>query len=89
MKNFLSVGSVVMSTQGYDKNQIYVVKEINNKYAYVIDGNKRHFYKPKKKNLKHLLGFSIKCVLDLNNISKTNNEICKLVKSFKKAINKI
>jgi len=86
MKNGIVEGNVVVSKQGYDKGKIYVVKQISNEYAYVMDGLNRHFYNPKKKNLKHLQGFGVVCVLDENNVGKTNNEVHKLVKMFQKAI---
>ena len=89
MKNYISQGTLVMSKQGYDKNKIYVVKEVDEKYAYLIDGITRHFYNAKKKNLKHLMSFSIICKLDLQNIKKTNNEVCKLIASFNKALKKL
>lgn len=79
-------GSLVMSTQGYDKGTIYVVKQIMNGYAYVIDGQKRHFHNPKKKNSKHLKQFGVVCVLDEQNIAKTNNEVHKLIIAFKRAM---
>jgi len=79
-------GSLVMSDKGYDKNEIYVVKEIISGYAYLINGTNKHYNKPKKKNLKHLVKFSLICELDDKNIKKTNQEIHKLIKAFKKAI---
>lgn len=86
MESIIVVGSIVMSLQGYDKGKIYVVKQVNDGYAYVINGMQKHFYNPKKKNLKHLKGFSLVCVLDEKNVDKTNNEVYKLIKVFKKAI---
>lgn len=86
MKNYVIKGSVVISTKGYDKNEIYVVKDIINGYAHLINGMNKPFTNPKKKNLKHLKAFNVICELDENNIIKTNQEVHKLVVSFKKAI---
>ena len=86
MEAKIVVGSVVLSEQGYDKGKCYVVKEITNGFAYVMDGMKRHFHNPKKKNLKHLKSFSLVCVLEPNNVAKTNNEVHKLTKMFEKAM---
>lgn len=89
MVNSFKKGMLVMSTQGYDKGKFYIVKEITGQYAYLINGKERHFNKPKKKNLKHIKPFSLVCVLDEKNIARTDNEVYKLIKMFKKAINKI
>lgn len=86
MENYMTKGSVVISTKGYDKNEIYVVKDIINGYAHLINGMNKPFTNPKKKNLKHLKTFSAICELDEKNIKKTNQEVHKLVISFKKAI---
>ncbi len=86
MKNKIKLGMVVLSVKGYDKNSIYVVKDLTDNYAYLINGLTKPFNKPKKKNLKHLKSFSVICELDELNINKTNEEVHKLVKIFEKAL---
>lgn len=86
MTNSILKGNLVISIQGYDKGTVYVVKQVEGKYAYLIDGQQRHFHNPKKKNIKHLKKMSIVCVLEENNISKTNNEVHKLITIFKRAM---
>ena len=46
---------------GRDKGGFYLVVEVNDCYAKVVDGEKRLLSKPKNKNLKHLrpCGYSI------------------------------
>ena len=40
MKSVLNRGSVVQSLLGYDKGDIYVIKEANKSFAFVINGSK-------------------------------------------------
>lgn len=47
-------GMVVVSTQGRDNGQIYIVKNIENGYAYLVNGKQRTISNPKKKKYKHL-----------------------------------
>ncbi|MDE7454332.1 MAG: KOW domain-containing RNA-binding protein [Clostridia bacterium] len=55
-KEDLKIGSVVLSTQGRDKDAYFVVVNIDLKhgYAYLADGGMRKLNAPKKKNLKHI-----------------------------------
>lgn len=55
-KEDLSIGSVVMSTQGRDKDMFFVVVNVDYKhgYVYLADGGMRKLNAPKKKNLKHV-----------------------------------
>ena len=52
--NTLKIGSFVMSKQGRDKNNIYIVKEIFDKTVTLVDGNGKTLEKPKTKNKKHI-----------------------------------
>ena len=47
-------GMVVVSTQGRDNEHLYIVKNVENGYAYVVDGKQRTIQNPKKKKFKHL-----------------------------------
>ena len=49
-----SVGDVVYSKNGRDKETYFVVMSIENEYAYISNGSSRKSDKPKKKKLKHL-----------------------------------
>ena len=48
------VGSLVISTYGKDKGQLYFIKEIIDNRALLVDGYTRTIKKPKTKNLKHI-----------------------------------
>ena len=48
------VGSLVESTFGKDKGQLFFIIEINKNYALLINGSNRTYKKPKTKNLKHI-----------------------------------
>ena len=49
----VNVGDVVLSTKGRDVDQIYIVKAVENGYAYLVDGRGKTINKPKKKKFKH------------------------------------
>lgn len=48
------VGCVVKSKAGRDKEQFYVITELEGGYARVCDGKHRKLSNPKLKNLRHL-----------------------------------
>lgn len=89
MENGFYEGQLVVSTQGYDKGKFYVVKELLNGYAFVINGLKRHFTNPKKKNVKHLKPLGLGCQLNANATAQTNSEVNKLIKFFEKTLKKL
>lgn len=47
-------GDVVVATAGKEKNQIFVVLKVDQKYCYLVDGDRLKLTKPKKKSLKHV-----------------------------------
>lgn len=42
------------SMSGHDRNQIYLVKEKDDKFVYLINGTTKTMEAPKKKSLKHV-----------------------------------
>lgn len=50
----MKVGDVVISVFGHDEGEWYIVKYIDDKFIYLIDGKNKPLEKPKKKNLKHI-----------------------------------
>ena len=54
MNESLSIGSVVMSTQGRDKGMYFVVVSVGRDVVYLADGGMRKLNAPKKKNIKHV-----------------------------------
>ena len=49
-----SVGDIVYSKNGRDKEVYFVIMSIEDGYAYISNGSSRKSDKPKKKKLKHL-----------------------------------
>lgn len=47
-------GDVVIATAGKEKNQIFVVFKVDDKFCYLVDGDRLKLTKPKKKSLKHV-----------------------------------
>lgn len=42
------------SLSGHDRNQIYLVKEKNEKFVFLVNGTTKPLAAPKKKSLKHV-----------------------------------
>lgn len=51
----------MLSTQGRDKGNYFLVVEVDKGFVYVVDGGMRKLAKPKKKNVRHVSD-SGKCV---------------------------
>jgi ribosomal protein L14E/L6E/L27E len=52
-------GQIVRSVAGHDKGGIFfVIKNIDDDYVLVADGDLRRIEKPKKKNIRHLQPFN-------------------------------
>lgn len=52
--NNVSVGAIVQSLAGRDKNGFFIVIKIDGEYAVISDGKKRKVQSPKRKKIKHL-----------------------------------
>lgn len=50
----ISIGQIVISKAGHDKDTWYIVLKQEGEYVYVANGKLRLLDKPKKKKLKHL-----------------------------------
>ena len=48
------IGDIVVSIAGRDMGDLYVVREIEQGYAYLVDGKGKGQQKPKKKKLKQI-----------------------------------
>lgn len=42
------------SKSGHDRNQIYLIKEKDEKYVYLVNGTTKKLDAPKKKSVKHI-----------------------------------
>ncbi len=50
----LQVGMVVCATAGKEKDNFYIVTQLDGKAVYLADGKHRTLSKPKRKNVKHI-----------------------------------
>lgn len=75
----MQIGTVVKSIAGRDKNRFYIVLELDDNYAYIVDGKVHKLNKPKRKNLKHLS--KTNSVLSLAEHS-TNNSIRRTLSKY-------
>lgn len=50
----IRVGDIVLSTQGRDKGNYFLVVEANDGFVFLVDGGMRKLARPKKKNAKHV-----------------------------------
>ena len=53
-------GFVVKAIAGKEKNQVFVVVEVNDKFVFIADGKRLRVNKPKKKSVKHIQKVSTK-----------------------------
>ncbi len=60
MKDGISIGSVVLSTQGRDKGMYFVVTALEDNYVYLADGGMRKLAAPKRKNRRHISDSKVK-----------------------------
>ena len=86
MDKEFSVGDIVISLSGHDKNQPFIITSIDKKgYCGIIDGRYRTKDKPKFKNPKHLkiIAHSEEVLAKAMSALSTNTEIYKLIKVYK------
>lgn len=53
-KDSISVGEIVQSLAGRDKNEYFVVLSVDGEYVTLADGKKRKTQTPKRKKIKHI-----------------------------------
>lgn len=85
MKSKIKFGSLVCSISGHDKNKIYFVIKVEDKFAYCCDGRVKTLGSPKKKNLKHLkfLNVFYESLLEkFNNNKFYDYEIATIIKNY-------
>lgn len=76
------------SLSGHDRNQIYLVKEKDEKFVFLVNGTTKPLAAPKKKSLKHVqliknIPIEIKEILSG---SLTDLEVKRVVKMYKNII---
>ena len=79
----ISQGDVVIATAGKEKNQIFVVIEVNEKYCFLVDGKRLKLTKPKKKSLKHVQKAS-KIGFDCDKIKSKQDNVNAEIRKFLK-----
>jgi len=79
-------GSIVLSLAGRDKGNYFVITEIQDNFAYIVDGKIHKVENPKLKKLKHMVEHSSvdEALADkIKNKSKiTNQEIKRVLKKM-------
>lgn len=48
------IGEFAKSKAGHDKDEIFIIINIEGEYVYLVDGKNRYIEKPKKKKIKHI-----------------------------------
>lgn len=48
------IGEFAKSKAGHDKDEIFIIINIEDEYVYLVDGKNRNIEKPKKKKMKHI-----------------------------------
>ena len=52
--NNIEKGMLARAKAGHDKNQVYVIYDVDQTYVYLVDGKNRTLEHPKKKKIKHV-----------------------------------
>ena len=63
LRNNNSIGRLVVSNNGRDKGNFYIVANIKEQYLYLVNGSTKTIEKPKKKKKKHVI---LTNVIDVN-----------------------
>lgn len=85
----MQVGDLVIATAGKEKNNIFLVVKVDEKFVYIADGKRVSVVKPKRKNAKHIQKVSKQRFLlgdDVTHDVKYNAAVRKLIKVEKERI---
>lgn len=77
----MRIGNVVLATAGKEKDQLFVIVKLDDKYAYLSDGKRLKASKPKKKSLKHLKMFGSQSLSE-SEVLDQNERVNALIKKF-------
>lgn len=69
--NHFEIGMLAKSKAGHDKDQLYVIMDMNSEYVYLVDGRIRTLDRPKKKKRIHVQIIHYK---DVNIVDKIMNK---------------
>lgn len=85
-----SLGNFVLSSNGHDKNEIFIILKSDFEYIYLLDGISRTLDNPKKKNKKHVqpIDYVDENLQNkiVNHKSLINEDIKRAIKVYKKQI---
>lgn len=82
----MTKGQIVRSIAGHDKNDFFVVMDIDGQYATICDGKHRPVQRMKRKKLKHLS--MTKTIVDIDQV-QTNREIRRAIRLFRENQNPV
>ena len=77
----MKIGNVVMALAGKEKGQLFVVVNLDDKYAYLSDGKRLRANKPKKKSFKHIRLCGSQSLSETEVLDK-NERVNALIKKF-------
>lgn len=81
-------GDIVKNNAGREKNSLYIVLKVDEKYVYIVDGKNRRIENPKRKNPIHLLKTKFKSEIVINELTKDLNcENAKIKKELRRISN--
>lgn len=81
------IGEFAKSKAGHDKDEIFIIINIEDEYVYLVDGKNRNIEKPKKKKMKHIqsihyIDSELQNKLN-SNVKLQNEDIRKALKCYK------
>lgn len=84
------IGEFVKSKAGHDKEEIFIIINIEGEYVYLVDGKSRIIEKPKKKKIKHIqiihqIDEELQSKIEANLILR-DEDIKRAIKSYKQKI---
>jgi ribosomal protein L14E/L6E/L27E len=85
LQKVINIGDLVLSTAGRDRNVIFLVVDVIDNFAYIVDGKTRKINSPKKKNIKHLERLNVTPLVGVIEKLHANKVVGNL--SLKKQIN--
>ncbi len=84
------IGEFAKSKAGHDKNEIFIIINIEDEYVYLVDGKSRTLEKPKKKKMKHIqvinhIDSELQVKMDANLILR-DEDIKRAIKCYNKTM---
>ena len=85
MTKYLCKGALVKAIAGREANDLFIITNVKDGYADLVNGKSRPIENPKKKNLKHLELLQKNELVALDFVNLTNSHIIKYIKDYKKS----